>query len=216
LIPEDTHDTAQPKAANPFKPETGDLFMKKPWLTFAGLCSVVLAIVVVCVIFGSYTSMLRSKNRIHAAKNLMVTACQDQLDLIPELLSLAPETTPEPVLSRIRDAGKQIQAVLIRFQSSDSPLDPDRVAVFEQAQSCLAKDLDSLARHIGTAHPRIQEITDLYLKTIYAAKRYNKEVTYFHSRKKVFPGMFTAGWFNLDTLQFPKIDPTCFDPWGLK
>ncbi len=35
--------------------------MKKPWLTFAGLCSVVFAIVVICVIFGSYTSMLRSK-----------------------------------------------------------------------------------------------------------------------------------------------------------
>jgi LemA protein len=190
--------------------------MKHPWLTFAGLCAVVLTIVMVCVIFGSYTSMLRSKNRIHATKNLMITACRNQLSLIPELLPLAPETTDEPVRSRIRDASEQIRAVLIRFQTPDTPLDPDLVSVFEQAQSRLAKDLDTLARAIGTSQPRVREMTDLYLKTIHAARRYNKEVAYFHSRKKVFPGMFTAGWFNLDTLEFPQIDPTCFDPWGLK
>jgi LemA protein len=190
--------------------------MKHPWLTFTGLCAVVLVIVMICVIFGSYTSMLRSKNRIHAAKNLMVTACQNQLSLVPELLSLAAAATAKPVLSRIEDADEQLQAVLIRFQASNGPLDPDLVTVFEQAQSRLAKNLDTLTRDIGTSHPRIQELTDLYLKTIYAAKRYNKEVTYFHSRKKVFPGMFTAGWFNLDSLQFPDIDLTCFDPWGLK
>jgi LemA protein len=166
--------------------------MKHPWLTFAGLCAVVLAIVMICVIFGSYTSMLRSKNRIHAAKNLMVTACRNQLSLIPELLSLAPEAADQPVRSRIGDASEQIRSVLTRFQTSDTPLDPNLMAEFEQAHFRLARDLDILAR------------------------RYNKEVTYFHTRKKVFPGMFTAGWFNLDTLRFPEIDPACFEPWGLK
>jgi LemA protein len=190
--------------------------MKHPWLTFSGLCAVVLVIVMICVIFGSYTSMLRSKNRIHAAENLMIAACRDQLSRIPALLSLAPEATPEPVLSRIGDTSEQIQELLIRFQASDTPLDTDLVTVFEQAQSRLATDLDTLTRDIGTSDPRVREITDQYLKTIYAAKRYNKEVAYFHSRKQVFPGMFTAGWFNLDTLRFPDIDLTCFDPWGLK
>jgi LemA protein len=190
--------------------------MKHPWLTFTGLCAVMLAIVMICVIFGSYTSMLRSKNRIQATKDLMVMTCRDQLSLIPALLSLAPEATPEPVLSRIGDASEQIQELLIRFQSSDTPLDPDLVMVFEQAQSRLAKDLDILTRDIGTSHPRVRELTDQYLKTIYAAKRYNKEVAYFHSRKQVFPGRFTAGWFNLDTLRFPEIDPVSFEPWGLK
>jgi LemA protein len=190
--------------------------MKHPWLTFAGLCAVVLAIVMICVIFGSYTSMLRSKNRIHAAKNLMVTACRNQLSLIPELLSLAPEAADQPVRSRIGDASEQIRSVLTRFQTSDTPLDPNLMAEFEQAHFRLARDLDILAQTIGTAHPRIREMADLYLNTIYAARRYNKEVTYFHSRKKVFPGMFTAGWFNLDTLRFPEIDPACFEPWGLK
>jgi LemA protein len=190
--------------------------MKHPWLTFAGLCAVVLAIVMVCVIFGSYTSMLRSKSRIHAAKNLMITACQNQLSLIPDLLSLAPEGTDEPIRSRIGETTEQLQTLLSRFQASDTPLDPDLVQVFEQAQFRLAKDLDILARDIGTSHPRILEMADLYLKTIYAARRYNKEVRYFHTRKNVFPGMFTAGWFNLDTLHFPEIDLSSFEPWGRK
>lgn len=190
--------------------------MKKPWLTFAGLCSVVFAIVVICVIFGSYTSMLRSKNRIRAAKDLTVSACRNQLHLIPELLSLAPDINNEPVRSRIGDTTEQLQTLLSRFQNSEAPLDPDLVTEFEQAQSSLAKDLDILTRDIGTAHPRVLEMVNLYLNAIYAAKRYNKEVAYFHTRKKVFPGMFTAGWFNLDILHFPQIDPTCFDPWGLK
>ncbi len=190
--------------------------MKHPWLTFAGLCAVVLAIVSICVIFGSYTSMLRSKNRVHAAKNLVVTAGMNQLSVIPELLSVAPESVGRPVRSRIGDATEQIRTVLTRFQASDNPLDPDLVAEFEQAHSRLAKDLDILAQTVGTGHPRVRELSDLYLKTIYATRRYNKEVTYFHSRKKVFPGMFTAGWFNLDTLRFPEINPASFEPWGLK
>ncbi len=191
-------------------------FMKKPWLIFAGLCAVVLAIVMICVIFGSYTSMLRSKNRVHAGKDLMITACGNQLDQIPDLLSLASGTDAAPIVSRIHDAMEQIQTLLIRFQPPDTPLDPNLVSLFEQTQSRLAEDLDILARDIGTSHPRVQELTDLYLNTIYAAGRYNKEVTYFHSRKKVFPGMFTAKWFHLDDLHFPLIDITCFEPWGLK
>jgi len=190
--------------------------MKHPWLTFTGLCAVVLAIVMICVVFGSYTSMLRSKSRVHGAENLIITACRNQLSLIPELLALAPGSVEKSVRSRIGDASEQLQTVLTRFEASETPLDPDLVAEFEKTHSRLAIDLDILARHIGTAHPRVREMADLYLKTIYAARRYNKEVTYFHNRKKVFPGMFTAGWFNLDTLNFPEIDPGSFDPWGLK
>jgi LemA protein len=190
--------------------------MKKPWLIFAGLCAVVFAIVMSCVIFGSYTSMLRSKNRVHAAKDQMITAFENQLDQIPALLSQAPGTDAAPARSRIHDTMEQIRTLLIRLQTPDTPLDPDLVPVFEQAQSRLAKDLDDLARGSGTSHPRVQELKALYLETIYAARLYNREVAYFDSREKVFPGMFTAKWFHLDDLHFPLIDITCFDPWGLK
>ena len=190
--------------------------MKKPWLTFAGLCAVVLAIVMICVIFGSYTSMLRSRNRVHTGKDLMITAWKNQVDQIPDLLSQVPGTDAAPARSRIHDTMEQLQTLMIRFQPPDTPLDPDLVPVFEQAQFRLAKDLDDLTRGSGTGHPRVQAIADLYLKTIYATRRYNKEAAYFDSRKKVFPGMFTAKWFHLDDLHFPVIDITCFDPWGLK
>ncbi|MGM0394787.1 MAG: hypothetical protein ACQEQ5_10155 [Thermodesulfobacteriota bacterium] len=190
--------------------------MKHPWLTFTGLCAIVLAIVMVCVIFGSYTSMLRSKNRVHKGKELMIMACENQLDQIPGLVALAKGDDAAPVRSRIHDTIEQIRTLLDQFRTSDTPLDPDLVRIFEQAQSRLAKDLDALARAIGTAHPRVQETADRYLETIYAARRYNKEAVYFDNRKKVFPGMFTSEWFNLGSLQFPKIDLTCFDPWGLK
>lgn len=188
--------------------------MKNPWLIFAGLCAVILAIVMTCVIFGSYTSMLRSKNRVHKGKELMIMACENQLDQIPDLVALAKGDDVAPVRSRIHDTIEQIRTLLDQFRSPDTPLDPDLVRMFEQAQSRLAKDLDALARGIGTTHPRVQETTARYLETIYAAGRYNKEAVYFDSRKKVFPGMFTSEWFNLDSLRFPKIDLTCFEPWG--
>lgn len=195
--------------------ETGGRVIKNPWLIFAGLCSVVLAIVMICVIFGSYTSMLRSKNRVHKGKELMIMACENQLDRIPGMVALATGDDLAPVRSRIHDTIEEIRTLLDQFRTPDTPLDPELLRMFEQAQSRLAKDLDALAREIGTPHPRVQETADRYLKTIYAARRYNTEAAYFDSRKKVFPGMFTSEWFNLDTLQFPKIDLTCFDPWGL-
>lgn len=196
--------------------ETGGRAIKNPWLIFAGLCSVVLAIVMVSVIFGSYTSMLRSKNRIQTGKEFMVQACMAQLEKIPALTALAPESLDAQTLSRIDDQVAQLQTLLARFHTSDAPLDPNLVTRFEDIQTRLAKDLDILTRQIGTTHPRVREMADLYLKAIYTAKRYNNEAAYFNTRKTVFPGMFTAGWFNLDALDFPRIDLTCFEPWGMK
>lgn len=190
--------------------------MKKPWLTFAGMCSVVLAIVLLSIIFGSYTSMLRSKSRVNTGKNLMAQACLDQLDLVPQLVSLAPETFSDETTSRIHDTAQQLQKILDSFQATKAPLDPDLVAAFENTQAILAKDLDALTTAIGKDHALSKEMYDRYLKTIYSAKRYNKEALYFATRKTVFPGFFTAKWFHLDALDFPRIDPDCFHPWGLK
>ena len=190
--------------------------MKKPWLIFAGLCSVALAIVLFCVIFGSYTSMLRSKNRINAGKDLVVSACRDQLDLVPKLVSLATESIPPQEISQIEENARQIQAILTQFQASDAPLDPDLVAAFEDTQNRLAEDMESITTAIGKNHLLSEEMADLYLQTIYSARRYNKEAAYFNTRKTVFPGFLTAKWFNLDHLNFPLIDLTCFAPWGLK
>jgi len=192
------------------------MFMKKPWLTFAGLCSIVLAIVLLCVIFGSYTSMLRSKSRINTGKNLLVQACLDQLDRVPQLVSLAPETFSNEAVFRIKDTAQQLQKVLTLFQAAEGPLDPDLVASFENTQAGLAKDLDVLTTAIGKHHALSKEMNDLYLKTIYSAKRYNKEARYFATRKTVFPGFLTARWFHLDMLDFPRIDLECFTPWGLQ
>ncbi|MEE4363083.1 MAG: hypothetical protein V2J08_04070 [Desulfotignum sp.] len=190
--------------------------MKKPWLIVTGLFSVALAIVLFCVIFGSYTSMLRSKNRINTGKNIMVTACMDQLHLAHQLVSQAPETIPSQEIFRIEENTNQIQTILTRFQASDAPLEPDLVTAFEDTQARLAKDMDNLTTAMGKNHTLSTEMADLYLKIIYAAKRYNKEAAYFKNRKNVFPGFLTAKWFNLDHLDFPRIDLTCFAPWGLQ
>ena len=151
--------------------------------------------------------------------------------MAPDSLPTAPEPGPEPsdapATPGHAEAGAGVvygrdqllqthRALLDRFRTPDTPLDPDLVRMFEQAQSRLAKDLDTLAREIGTTHPRVQELSDRYLEAMYAARRYNKEAAYFAKRKKVFPGMFTSKWFHLDHLHFPLIDITCFDPWGLK
>ena len=196
--------------------KTGGVFMKKPWLIVTGLFSVALAIVLFCVIFGSYTSMLRSKNRINTGKKFMVAACMDQLPLAHQLVSQAPDTIPGGKISRMEENARQIQTILTRFQASDAPLDPDLVTAFEDTQARLAKDMDSLTTAMGKNHSLSTEMADLYLKTIYAAKRYNKEAAYFKNRKNVFPGFLTARWFNIDHLDFPLIDLTCFAPWGLK
>ena len=64
--------------------------MKKPWLNFVGICSLVFAIVIFCVIFGGYSSLLRSQNRINAAKNYLADQSLIQLDQIDSLLALVP------------------------------------------------------------------------------------------------------------------------------
>ncbi len=185
--------------------------MKKPWLTFAGLCAVVLAIVMICVIFGSYTSMLRSKNRVNTARTMLATDCMAELDLVPVLLSRTQDNLDPGMISRITANAEQAKKTVSWFQSPDSPPDEGQFLEFEAVQTRLAADIQAMVQALDQ-DSLAKTAADLRQKTIYSAKRYNREVQYFTTRKSIFPGFLTARWFNLDKVSFPEIDINCFLP----
>ncbi|MCG8616764.1 MAG: LemA family protein [Desulfobacterales bacterium] len=186
--------------------------MKNPWVTLAGICSLVFGIVIFSVIFGGYSSLLRSQNRIHAVKNQLVMQCREQLDFteaIPQPLaaSLTSETS-----TRLNDAVRQIDGLLSAIESTEDPLDPDLVAAFEAGQVALnqaiagvAEQFDSEKETSGDSAFR-KRSRELELAVFIMSKRYNKEARYFNTRTTVFPGFLIARLFDLDHKKFPEID----------
>lgn len=185
--------------------------MKKEWYTLAGICSVVLGIVLFSVIMGGYTSLIRAQSRINAAKKMMTEECDKQLKLLPDLMSLAGDSAPPDLVRQIEETAGQIPPLLTDINADKAPLDPGLVKAFEGLQTRLSRDTSILVREIQAGNETVKQYEELMLSAAYITKRYNKEVRYFNGRKTVFPGFVVAKLFGLDALHFPEIAPDSFN-----
>lgn len=184
--------------------------MKKEWYTLAGICSVVIGIVMFCVIMGGYTSLLRAKNRINAAKGMITDECRKQLELIPDLVSLARGTAAPELIDRIEKSTREIPSVLSDLTASEAPTESELMTAFETLLSRLSQDTTELFQAIKQPNERVTAYAEQVQKTAYIAKRYNKEAHYFNHRKTIFPGFIVAKIFNLEKLHFPEIAVAVF------
>ena len=187
--------------------------MKTPWFTFAGICSLVFGIVIFCVVFGGYSSLLRSQNRVQAVKEHLVAQCREQLGVVSDFSELA---APESAGSRseeLRDAAASTALVLNRIQQADAVFDPELIAAFEASQINLNQSVDGFVQEIlkdGIRRPESYDalekrLEELELAVFIMGKRYNKEARYFNTRTKVFPGFLIAPLFGLDDIHYPEI-----------
>ena len=183
--------------------------MKNPWFAFAGICSLVLAIVMFSVVFGGYSSLIRAQKRIEAMEGHLQEQCRIQLDDARSLLAdLESGGRNQADLAGALDAYADI---LDRLDKKTSPLPPDLISGYGAVQIRLNHSLTDVIRELKTSagatdmEDAVKKLTDQEATVFVTGKRYNKEARYFNTRTTVFPGFIIAKLFNLDELRYHEI-----------
>ena len=187
--------------------------MKKPWLALTAICSIVVGIVLISVIFGSYSSLLRAQNRISAAKDLMSGEVEKRLALVPELESLS--KNPKDLTALTAEASNLFQ----KIKEAPPSLPPDLAAAFAVSQQQLGRGIQTVLAPLAQGkenpdktQPLIRKFDELETTIYMTSRRYNKEARYFNSRKEIFPGFVVAKLFGFETQFYPEIDDALLKP----
>jgi LemA protein len=195
--------------------------MIRQWLKFAGMCSVVIGIVIFCVIFGGYSSLHRSQQRIEASKELVTNACQSKLDLLSQLLNSLKNSEYQKKIPDLKQTGKNTNKILRQVISQKTPLDKTLTLKFEASQEVLTSDLTKLFSQLDQSPDKSNAVGfqahkkqfSVAQNNLFAAKiTYNKEVTYFNTRTKIFPGFLIAKLFGFNKIKYFKLSENSFLP----
>lgn len=187
--------------------------MKSPWFTLAAICALVLGIVLFCVVFGGYSSLLRSQNRIKAVKDRLVSQCQEQLALATELVDAAgPDTAPEQTAGLSAASGTATQ-LIDQIRESEDPVAQALILSYGDSQAQLNRRITELVQALiesgngdETDFTALEKrLNDTQAAIYITGKRYNKEARYFNTRTRVFPVGVIARLFRLDKVYFSEI-----------
>ncbi|SDU60949.1 LemA family protein [Desulfobacula phenolica] len=200
--------------------------MLEPWLKFTGICSVVMAIIVFCVIFGGYSSFVRSQNRIEASKSLLTDACQKRLDIVPELVEIIKTSRIKTSIPSINQTAQKAAIILKQVIAHESAVENALIKDFELSQTQLTfhikqtlSQLEALVDKNSSQYVSSQQFSALKKQVdttqdnlFVIQKRYNKEVAYFNLRTKVFPGFLIAKLFGFNKIHYTSISKDLFLP----
>lgn len=180
--------------------------MKSPWATFAVLCSLVIGIVLFSVIFGGYSSFLRSQNRIETAKNMLAEHSRNQLSQFKAIATLPgpAEKDRTELLTTMELASNAVD----RLEAHATPLPRDLILSYETALVKVNQKADAFIKKLDPAsrgHEFQNKLKELKTSVFMSGRRYNKEARYFNTRTRVFPGAIVARIFGMDTLSFDEI-----------
>ena len=76
--------------------------MGKQWMNFVWFSLIFVGIILTSVIAGGYSSLHRSEGRIDITKELLLKACQNKLDLLPQLLDYLQKSDPKRNTCKVR------------------------------------------------------------------------------------------------------------------
>ena len=111
---------------------------------FIGFCSVFMAIVLFCVVMGGYSSFYRSKNRIEASREYVANACQNRMNLLPELIEMTKKNAAQLSMIKIDQASLNAAKILQLVILAEMPLENDLIKEFELSQTELTSQLIAL------------------------------------------------------------------------
>ena len=188
--------------------------MKNPWIVLTGICSVVIGIVLLSVIMGGYTSLLRAQNRIEATRGLMLDHCGNQIELVPDLISMARELPSSPFVNTLAGSKEAADAVLTEARKYTEGPAPLQMASLEKAMARVNRDISGLISDMKKYNPPKgladleKNLLERQTAVFIMGKRYNKEARYFNVRKTVFPGFIVARLFGLKEISFAEFNET--------
>ena len=189
--------------------------MDRPWFVLTAMCAFVSLIVLFCVIFGGYSSLLRSQNRIQAAFNHILLQVEDHYQLNRRVQSIVNPKTEIPV--KAPEPTVAIATMLSILEQADQPLTPDQVKLLPRLQDQLTQDFQRLKAMpkpkalsppqtllVRTLDSQKEKIDNGILSAVF---RYNKEARYFNARAHSFPVKYIARLFSLDQIGYLEIHP---------
>ena len=180
---------------------------------FAGFCFVFFGIVLFCVVLGGYTSFWRSQNRIEASKSLLTDACQNRLDLLPELIEMAKKSKTQTDRPGTNQTVQKAEKILQLAISQKTPLEKALIKEFEISQSKLTFQLKDLFTQLeGSPEQNSQQFKALRNRVykaqdnlFVARQKYNHEVNYFNTRSTAFLTSLFAKLFGFDKMEYIEI-----------
>jgi hypothetical protein len=206
--------------------------MKRPLLSLVIFSTIFFGIILFSIIFGGYSSLYRAQNRVRDTKILVTVECQKQLELIPDLISMARKTDNfNPIgpnqadLKQIEQTALKHKAILAQITSRKAPMEKDLVLTFEQSQIQLSRKIIGLINKIrkdkklgsSQAFQSLEKkFNDLEITVFYHSTKYNKEAIYFNTRKSIFPGFLIAKLFRLDQIFMYELSTELFKPEKLR
>jgi len=188
----------------------------KQWMNFVWFSLVFVGIILTSVIFGGYSSLHRSEGRIDITKELFLKACQNKLDLLPQLLDYLQKGESSETYARLELTGKEAGTVLHSAVSQKAPLNNVMILKIEASQLSLTKELAKLFLKLERSEKKnntelLEAIKQQFFSVqdrVFTAKvQYNIEVRYFNRRTKIFPGFLIAklfGFNNSEYFEFSK------------
>jgi LemA protein len=188
--------------------------MQEGLLKFTGLCGIVMAIILFCVVVGGYSSISRSQSRIKASKGFLTDACQKRQDLLPKLIKITNKTSQKDAIQKIEKSAQKADSILKEVISHDPPVEAHLIKEFEISQETVAKQLSAL---FNALEPKLNaldlkefsalknEFNSAQDYLFVTKKRYNSEVKYFNNRTKIFPGFLIAKMFGFNQLEYTGI-----------
>ncbi len=181
--------------------------MGAQWSKLVGFFVFFAGIILVCIVFGGYSSLHRSEGRIASAQKVLLSSCQENINLLPELSETIQNKEYKEILAMIQKAARQNNSLIKNLMSHDTPMDMGQIKKLETAQNILIKNIANLfiqidqSRNINNIElfKTIKQKIFLAQDNISMAKsRYNMEVEYFNVRTKIFPGFIIAKIFGFD------------------
>ena len=192
--------------------------MQSSHLKFFAFCSIAAAIVLFCVIFGSYTSFYRSQNRIEDATTALVESCQKRLLLFPELSDFMKKISPDTPMDHPLE---KANALLMDVLQQKLPLDEQKTKDFETSQTGLTMQIKEIfvrlkdvsdSKNMAELESLKQKFFKAQDNLYVAGDQYNYEVSYFNGRVQSFPVSLIAKLFNFHEIIYYPFSDQAFLP----
>jgi LemA protein len=174
---------------------------------FILFCAVLMAIILICMVFGGYSSFVRAEQRIVGTKAVLTDFCRERMSLLSQLDGFLRQRNIPQGSIITADTLQQAGAILDKIKGSESPLDQQTIHEFEASQRALGEYLRESFNRLpeiadGQSRDRVAELRRQLVQAqdnIYVAHRnYLEEIDYFNSRLESFPVAYIARLFGFD------------------
>jgi LemA protein len=188
---------------------------------FILFCTLLMGMILICMVFGGYSSFIRAEKGIVGTKAVLTDFCRERMSLLAQLDGFLRERNIHQNSILLADTLQQAEAILDKVKGAESPLDQQTIHEFEASQRALGEYLRESFNRLpeiadGQSRERVAELRRQLAQAqdnIYVAHRnYLEEIDYFNLRLESFPVAYIARLFGFDKSRYYPPSEQAFLP----